>query len=104
MSNFVKHWASTDKISNLDIQWHVPSDPEIDFALQLIDEFLKSSISQLRELVSSHDGNISSGGFFSKEETAEFCRGLTLMKSCLVGMSTLTADIDEEVALDSPTR
>lgn len=66
---------------NLDckIDWHVPTQPEIDFVQRVIDELLVPTLSSLESSIPA--------GRPTKEWTHTFCRDLSLLRYGVEGTS-----------------
>jgi hypothetical protein len=76
-----KSWGTVKNIDELDIKWHVPSDEEINFAIELIDLFITPAQKELKELLTNE---------LSKHENVVlFNKNLTIINNCLKGISLL---------------
>jgi proteasome activator subunit 4 len=93
LKNAHKVWGQPGDPTNLEIQWHTPSEVEKDFALQFLTDFLTPSVQRLNELMNAEQNNTN-----SHEISNEFCRHLAVIRNCLMGSATMVADdgIDEE--------
>ncbi|KAI8644413.1 hypothetical protein BD408DRAFT_340596 [Parasitella parasitica] len=78
-------WGQLGDPTNIEIQWHVPSEPEKDFALEFLGEFLAPSMQRLKELINQEPAN-------SHEISNEFCRHLAVVRNCLMGSSAMVSD------------
>ncbi|CEP09555.1 hypothetical protein [Parasitella parasitica] len=78
-------WGQLGDPANIEIQWHVPSEPEKDFALEFLAEFLTPSMQRLEQLISQEPAN-------SHEISNEFCRHLAVVRNCLMGSSAMVGD------------
>ncbi|KAG2196811.1 hypothetical protein INT47_002738 [Mucor saturninus] len=84
-------WGQPGDPANLEIQWHTPSEPEKDFALEYLSKFLTPCISRLNEMMALEQvGN-------SHDISNEFCRNLAVLRNCLMGSATMVADDGVEV-------
>ncbi|KAL1919118.1 uncharacterized protein VTP21DRAFT_2500 [Calcarisporiella thermophila] len=90
-SDHHRFWGSVGNPERPKIQWHVPSSAEIDYALELLDLFLKPSLARLRDLI---EHRVLPGS--SRDITVEFCLHLTVVNSCLLGTSTLIPEDGSE--------
>ncbi|KAI9261229.1 hypothetical protein EDC94DRAFT_122877 [Helicostylum pulchrum] len=79
--NAHKVWGKSGDPANLEIQWHTPSEPEKDFALLFLKEFLNPSVEKLRELTTSEASS-----------SNELCRHLAVVRNCLMGSATMVDD------------
>lgn len=78
-------WGQPGDPANIEIQWHVPSEPEKGLALEFLAEFLTPSMQRLEELISQEPAN-------SHEISNEFCRHLAVVRNCLMGSSAMVGD------------
>ncbi|KAI8606761.1 hypothetical protein EDD21DRAFT_297702 [Dissophora ornata] len=79
------HWGSLGESDTGRVDWHKPSQGEIDFAIELIDTFHVPSMARTRELMAS---TMLEG----KQLSIEFCKSITMMKAFIAGMVTLVED------------
>lgn len=88
-------WGQPGDPTDLEIQWHTPSEDEKNFALAYLKEFITPSMQRLNELI--NDPELSSKN--SHDISNEFCRHLAIVRNSLMGSATLVADdgvIEEE--------
>ncbi|KAG0174459.1 hypothetical protein DFQ30_004302 [Apophysomyces sp. BC1015] len=83
-------WGKPGNPEDLQIDWHVPSEEEKDFALEWLDTFLSPSIARLRELMSDDPDIVKPNT--SHELTNEFCRHLAVVRNCLIGSAMMVGD------------
>ena len=89
--NHYKYWGKPGDSQNVKIDWHIPSDAEKDLALELLDNFLKPSITRLKELMAT--GTDEEGKpLGTREMSNEFCRHLSIVRNCLTGTNTMVYD------------
>ncbi|KAF5384731.1 hypothetical protein D9757_006213 [Collybiopsis confluens] len=84
------HWGKFCNAQNVQVDWHVPSDPEIDFVLQILDEVATPTmlkIEQLLERVSSWDN----------ADRNDFCRFIQAVKSVWAGLPTFLKEENKVV-------
>ncbi|KAI8975614.1 hypothetical protein BDF20DRAFT_879640 [Mycotypha africana] len=81
-------WGKPGDPKNLEIQWHVPSETEKNFALEFLNLFLTPSITRLNELMNISDIN----AVDSYQLSNELCRHLAVVRNCLIGSSMLVAE------------
>jgi proteasome activator subunit 4 len=79
------HWGVLREVGSDQVDWHVPSQDEIDFALELIESFYVPSLSRARELMTC---TMLEG----KQLSIEFCKTISMLKSFISGMATLVED------------
>jgi hypothetical protein len=90
--NHYKSWGIVKEFDELDIEWHVPSDEEINFAIELIDLFIVPAQKTLRELLTDE---------LSKHENVVlFNKNLTIINNCLKGMSLLYFEQEDKQTND----
>ncbi|KAG0349377.1 hypothetical protein BG004_007004 [Podila humilis] len=85
MAESHKHWGLLAEPGADKLNWHVPSQEEIDFAIELIDLFHVTTMASLRVLMKSTtlDG---------KELSIELCKYITIIKAFILGMVVLVED------------
>ncbi|CAG8478849.1 9710_t:CDS:10, partial [Acaulospora colombiana] len=112
MKNHHKHWVQPGDPKNINVDWHIPSDPELNFAMEILDTFLRPTIQKIQNLM-DHGTDENGKVLNNREMTHEFCRHLSVVRNCLSGMTTLVEDdgdieatdyIDDESESVSPTK
>jgi proteasome activator subunit 4 len=79
------HWGEVYEIGNEKLIWHVPTQDEINFGLELIDAFLVPALAKARELMASTS-------LESKQLSIELCKVITMIKGFVTGIVTLVED------------
>ncbi|KAG0312267.1 hypothetical protein BGZ99_009606 [Dissophora globulifera] len=79
------HWGGIAKSGTDKIDWHQPSQDEINFAIELIETFLVPTMARARELMTS---TMLEG----KQLSIELCKVITTIKAFIAGMVTLVED------------
>ena len=85
MSESHKHWGALGEPGCDDLKWHIPSNQEINFAIELIETFHVSAMERTRELMTL---TMLEG----KQLSIEFCKSITTIKSFVTGMVTMVDD------------
>ncbi|KAG0021330.1 hypothetical protein BGZ82_011351 [Podila clonocystis] len=85
MAESHKHWGELSEPGTEELDWHIPSQEEINFAIELIDLFHVTSMARLRDLMSSST-------LEGKQLSIELCKSITMVKAFVVGMVTLVED------------
>ncbi|KAF9396493.1 hypothetical protein CPC16_001175 [Podila verticillata] len=85
MAESHKHWGQLSEPGTEKLNWHTPSQEEINFAIELIDLFHVTSAARLRDLMNSST-------FEGKQLSIELCKSMTMVKAFVVGMVTLVED------------
>jgi proteasome activator subunit 4 len=80
-------WGRQIDVEKVNIKWHTPSPPEIDFAIRLFETHTKNSMNALAALTSS-DSPIKREGT-GKDWSDEVSRNLVLLRLALSGISVL---------------
>jgi hypothetical protein len=73
-------WGETANLEDLDIEWHIPSQPEIDYAISLLDRYLVQQMNAVNNLISAP-----LNGIPSRQEDARFLNGLNTLRNALLG-------------------
>ncbi|CAG8556307.1 650_t:CDS:10, partial [Racocetra fulgida] len=98
-----KHWVQPGDPENINVDWHVPSNPELDFAMEILEIFLLPTLKRIQDLMNS--GTDEEGKVLSNREmTHEFCRRLSIVRNCVGGMTTLVEDDDCETEAVLPIK
>ncbi|KAI8894304.1 hypothetical protein BC833DRAFT_605412 [Globomyces pollinis-pini] len=77
------HWGEHFKLEDVDVDWHVPNEPEKEWACQLVDKYSNLAISKLQDLKS-----ISSQAQSTKDHSHSFCRWFSLLSKCITSSFT----------------
>jgi len=85
MAESHKHWGQLNEPGTEKLDWHTPSQEEINFAIELIDLFHVTSAARLRDLMNSST-------LEGKQLSIELCKSITMVKAFVVGMVTLVED------------
>ena len=89
-------WGVAGDLDDLHIQWHVPNEAEIAFAVELVDQFLVTRLDDLSDLMQDV-----SNAATSKERGNVFMKHLVTLKACVAGISTMGSEVDLS-AVDEP--
>ncbi|KAF8274047.1 hypothetical protein EI94DRAFT_1714621 [Lactarius quietus] len=76
------HWGRTHKVEDVKIEWHVPSNDEISFILEILNHIVSPALDKLETLLPS----ASSWGGVARND---FCRYLHIARSAWQGLPTL---------------
>ncbi|KAF9110857.1 hypothetical protein BGX27_005774 [Mortierella sp. AM989] len=79
------HWGEMFEAGSDAMNWHIPSQEEINFAIELIDAFHVPALTRARELMASST-------LESKQLSIELCKVITMIKAFVTGMVTLVED------------
>ncbi|KAF8964857.1 hypothetical protein BGZ46_000706 [Entomortierella lignicola] len=85
MTESHKHWGETSEPGTTTFDWHIPSQDEINFAIDLIDAFHVPALTRARELMAN-------SSLESKQLSIELCKTSTMIKAFVSGMVTLVDD------------
>lgn len=85
MAESHNHWGTLGVPGTEAVNWHVPSQDEINFAIELIDTFHVPAMERLRELMTS---TMLEG----KQLAIEICKSLMMVKAVIASMVTLVED------------
>ncbi|TPX30864.1 hypothetical protein SmJEL517_g05679 [Synchytrium microbalum] len=90
MANIHKRWGAPN--AKIDMEWHIPSPAEIEFAMELIQMFWPSTLDHLQNLINKastgrNTPSMSSSGY--KDDSNEFARCINLLCNLLMGTCTL---------------
>ena len=91
-----RHWSKVADPSNISPKWHVPSEEEINFAIELFSSQTERAISSLNALIGqtppiNRDGT-------GKDWSDEVSRGLVLLRLIISGISVLFDSSDPQAA------
>ncbi|OXB74298.1 UNVERIFIED_CONTAM: hypothetical protein H355_006827 [Colinus virginianus] len=82
----VKDWGKPGDLWNLDIQWHVPSSEEINFAFYLLDTFLQPELTKLE--------HYATGKLEMSRDDVQQC--LAIVHNCLIGSGNILPPLKGE--------
>uniref|UniRef100_A0A8B9T6E1 Proteasome activator subunit 4 n=1 Tax=Anas platyrhynchos TaxID=8839 RepID=A0A8B9T6E1_ANAPL len=82
----IKDWGKPGDLWNLDIQWHVPSDEEINFAFYLLDTFLQPELARLEQYAT--------GKLEMSRDDVQQC--LAIVHNCLIGSGNVLPPLKGE--------
>ncbi|KAJ3416755.1 hypothetical protein HDV05_000129 [Chytridiales sp. JEL 0842] len=85
------YWGNEGSAYDLKMKWHVPSEPEIDFAVSLIESHLPQCINQLRTLIQTplQQDDSSRSADHRRGIAFEFLRWITVLINIIRGMSAM---------------
>lgn len=83
----VEDWGRITKPSELTINWHLPTDAELEFAVELFESQVKTAIERLTNLTGPNPAVSRTGK--NKEWSDEVSRNLSQLRLIISGMATL---------------
>ncbi|KAG0235309.1 hypothetical protein BGW42_005476 [Actinomortierella wolfii] len=86
-----KYWGQLAEPGIDNIQWYIPTQEHIAFALELVDLFLVPAIAKARELMAKAKNEPISNGS-SKQLSIDLCKTITVIKAFVKGLNTLVDD------------
>jgi hypothetical protein len=84
-----QHWGQLYAATDIKIDWHVPTEPEVDFVMEILHEIVAPALDELDKLVDVATP-------LSKEWRNDFNRHTNLVKSAFSGVSSLTEVVEPE--------
>ncbi|KAF8922284.1 armadillo-type protein [Mucidula mucida] len=84
------HWGRLYTAQDVTVEWHVPSDSEIAFVLEILDELHTPLLNKVEELVTRTES-------WNSSDRNDFCRYLNTCRSMWGGLSTFIQDLPKEV-------
>lgn len=97
MNNSHLRWGCTGDPKNVKIDWHVPTDEEKAFALELLETFLVPSMERIDTFTSGDMAGITD----KHEQTNELCRHLAVIRNALLGSASMINDDGNDEAASS---
>ncbi|RKP08827.1 hypothetical protein THASP1DRAFT_29379 [Thamnocephalis sphaerospora] len=82
------HWHKLDTLTDLKVEWHVPTSEEIDFALELLREFFDTSVDRLTEI----SAKLCKKGGSERDLVEEAEQRLVILRHFLEGINEMTAN------------
>ncbi|KAF9169581.1 hypothetical protein BGX20_010129 [Mortierella sp. AD010] len=89
------HWGEMSEAGVDSLDWHIPSQEEINFAIALIEAFHVPALTRARELMTT-------SRLESKQLSIELCKAITMIKAFVLGMVTLVED-DGDSPISKPS-
>jgi proteasome activator subunit 4 len=83
----ISDWGQTVKPADLTINWHLPNDDEIQFAVELFESQVQAAMKQLTELISDNPPVSRKGK--NKEWSDDVSRNLSQLRLMISGIATL---------------
>ncbi|KAG8908485.1 hypothetical protein FRB99_005843 [Tulasnella sp. 403] len=80
--NHHKYWGKLYAIDDVKVQWHVPNNNEVGFALELLEKLVEPALSTLESLISVDSRRDAVWG-------NDFCRNLSLVRNAFSGIPSL---------------
>ncbi|KAJ3807112.1 hypothetical protein F5876DRAFT_90743 [Lentinula aff. lateritia] len=74
-------WGKFYKPQDVEIEWHIPSEPEIDFVLQILDEVATPTLARIGQLLVRVPS-------WDNADRNDFCRFVQVVKSIWAGLPT----------------
>ncbi|KAE9410730.1 ARM repeat-containing protein [Gymnopus androsaceus JB14] len=84
------HWGKFYKPKDVEVDWHVPSDPEIEFVLQIIDEVAMPTLAKIEQLLE----RVST---WNSADRNDFCRFVQASKAIWAGLPTFLKEPKKDV-------
>ncbi|KAJ3278012.1 hypothetical protein HDU76_010060, partial [Blyttiomyces sp. JEL0837] len=88
-----KQWGKLVDANDFTVDWHIPTEAEIDFAVNLITTYTNQAISSLRNIMNSPiPATAAAGAAESLRQSAfEIVRWILVLRNVIVGMSSMIA-------------
>ncbi|KAI0728586.1 ARM repeat-containing protein [Fomitopsis betulina] len=86
----LKYWGSLYEPQDAEIEWHVPSKEEIEFALEILDKIASPALSKIEVLAKTAD-------HWDEVARNDFCRYICALRSIWSGMPTLFQEGPKDV-------
>ncbi|KAJ3037851.1 hypothetical protein HDV00_001266 [Rhizophlyctis rosea] len=83
INNSHKYWGEAGNPRELDMDWHVPTDEEVQWALDIVESFVPQCIQKLRSLLTP------ASTMDTRQISSEFSKWLALLRNLVIGSSTL---------------
>ncbi|KAI9246724.1 hypothetical protein BDA99DRAFT_526780 [Phascolomyces articulosus] len=101
MNNSHMLWGKMVHPNDLHVDWHVPSQQEKEFAIELLETFLVPAMTHVREKIETGEKGQPADAY---AETNDFCRHLSVIYRALRGSSSMCLDeTPKETPQNSPT-
>ncbi|ETW87560.1 hypothetical protein HETIRDRAFT_469691 [Heterobasidion irregulare TC 32-1] len=85
------HWGKTFVAEEVEIEWHVPSEEEISFVLEILDHIVAPALAKVEVLLEKSSA-------WTSIDRNDFCRYLQVSRSAWTGLYTLFQEGPKEVA------
>lgn len=79
-----QHWGQLLTATEVKVDWHMPSEAEVEFALEILTVVVEPAIERLEQLAGSNQS-------VTKEWRNDFNRYNSLVRGAMAGVSSLTA-------------
>lgn len=82
-----QHWGQLLLATEVKVDWHTPTDAEVDFALEILTVVVQPAVERLESLANSSQT-------VTKEWRNDFNRYNSLVRGAMAGVSSLTAVVE----------
>ena len=93
MNNSHMIWGKTGDPKNVNVNWHIPSQEEKEFAIELLETFRVPSMGHIRQKIETGEKGQPANAY---EETNDFCRHLAVIYRGLRGCTSMCLDENTE--------
>ncbi|KAJ3067573.1 hypothetical protein HDU98_009213 [Podochytrium sp. JEL0797] len=105
MASSYKQWGKQYKPKDVNIDWHVPTDAEIEFAVSLVTKYAALTMDNLTSLMQVSETTAETSSDARREQSLEFTRWFLIFKSVVVCAGAFVAPWDDvEVSPLSTTK
>lgn len=84
-----QHWGQLCTATEVKVDWHMPTDAEVQFALEILQKVVEPAVERLEAFATSTQ-------VVTKEWRNDFNRYNSLVRGAMAGVSSLTAVIQPE--------
>ncbi|KAJ3398810.1 hypothetical protein HDU80_008541 [Chytriomyces hyalinus] len=95
MSSSYKRWGEFGDSKNFSVDWHIPSDDEITFAVEMTAKYTNMTLEHLSQLMKSSQETASSASDTRREQSFEFSRWIIILRSLSASVSSMVAPWDD---------
>ncbi|KAJ3196227.1 hypothetical protein HK101_009690 [Irineochytrium annulatum] len=107
MKTSYKRWGELESGYDVDVDWHIPSDEELDFAVELLDVHHPRCVAALEAIIASPPPVSSTSGAadLRRASAFEISRWLTILRNINTGVSSVIPPYaDEDARTSTPAR
>ncbi|KAI8616672.1 hypothetical protein BC830DRAFT_1117031 [Chytriomyces sp. MP71] len=95
MAESYKRWGEFGDAKNFTVDWHVPNDDEVDWAVSMLRKYGKMCMDRLTELMKDSEATMDGASDVKRDQSFEFSRWALLLRGVAGGVSSLMAPWDD---------
>ncbi|ORY39104.1 hypothetical protein BCR33DRAFT_662528, partial [Rhizoclosmatium globosum] len=96
MASSYKRWGELAQASSFSVDWHIPTEAELDFAIFLASKYATRALNELESLIKASESTPVTSSDARRDQSFEFTRWILVLKSTLMSLGGLVAPWDDD--------